>query len=90
VILEFVFSAVFTIVKLILSVLPNVPAMSTTLTDYINQGLVYIVEPVGLVSYVLSSSLMIFGLGALLLAFNFHFLYSFTMWVVRKLPWSVH
>jgi len=85
-----IFEAFFTLINVILQavlgVLPDLPAISS---DISNAGdwLIDVVSSVVFVPfYILGTGFTLAMFGALVLLLSFDYIYHFVMWVVRKLP----
>lgn len=81
-----ILQALFGMVQIILWIFPDVPPMPEGIvsgTDYI---IALIGQMIGVVSYILSPTILIFSLTTILIIINFESIYHLLQWVVRKLP----
>jgi len=88
-ILEFFFSILFGLVKMILSILPDIPNVPENIQDMADYVIELIAETVGVIAYLYTPTLFIFIFTMLIILINFDTLYRLVMWIARKIP-SLH
>jgi len=88
-IIEFLLSVVAGFVKLVLGILPNIPAMPAWIDDSLDTVLNTVAQGVSILSYLYTPQIFIFILSTALVVLNFEQAYHAIMWVVRKLPIGV-
>lgn len=87
---QFFLSVIGGFVKLVFSILPDVPAMPMWVSDSLDAFMTVVLDGVALVSYLYSPLILAFIFTTAVVIINFEYLYRSTMWIVHKLPWSVH
>ncbi len=84
-IISAILELIFTALKLIFSILPNLPPVNflETLLTFVND----ILAPgIGLLCFFVRPSTLITGLTLFILIFSFKYSYSMIVWVLRKIP----
>ena len=88
-----IFNVLLTIVlgliNLIFSWLPALPQVPTEFSSAISNFFDLIFQNSGIVSFFLPMALVKIALPIVLVLVNFKYIYHISMWILRKLPWSV-
>lgn len=89
-IVEFLMSVISALVQGVLGLIPSIPAMPgwvDTAADYLLNSLAGVV---GILVYLYTSQLFLFVLTTFVVIIGFEHLYHLAMWIIRKLPTSIH
>ena len=89
-IFEYVILAITTIINFVLGLLPTLPPMPTVVTDATTFLLGIIENASGALSYLYSETLFDAIIVMMIALFTFEYLYHMIMWLIRKIPLSIH
>jgi len=73
-----------TIVTVVLSIIPSLPAMPTGIEDALNNIVDIINDVVGLIAYIYTPVFLLFIFAMFLAIIGFDFVYKFVLWVLHK------
>ena len=83
--LSFLYDLFFTIIKLFFGWI-NVPAMPPDIIDSINTFLDLIFDNLTFIGFFIRPGTLTIVIPIFLFLINFEYIYKFTMWIVRKIP----
>jgi len=85
-ILDAIIDAVILLIKLIFDLLPNIPAMSATITTYISQFTDLIFQGIGLIDILIDLNILKIVVIGMLAVNSYQYVYKITMFVLKKIP----
>lgn len=89
-ILELIMNAVLFLLKSVFGLLPNIPQLSTSLTQSIDKVFNVIFDNVGLLGLFVRISTIKWLVPLVIVVYNFEHIYHFVMWVIKKIPLSIN
>ena len=81
---EAILNAFQSVVTFILTLLPNIPAMPTGISDAANGLINSIAQVIGVISYIYTPVMLVFVFTLLLAVLGFDLIYKFVLWVLHK------
>lgn len=81
---EAILSGFQTVVTIVLSIIPNLPAMPGAIEDSLEYVVSLITDTVGVMAYIYTPVFLLFIFTMFLAIIGFDFVYKFVLWVLHK------
>lgn len=88
-ILELIITGITSILKIVLTILPNIPQLPNSVTGSIDRVMQTIFDNVGLLGIFVRISTIKLLVPLVIVVVNFEHIYHFIMWIIKKLPLSI-
>lgn len=89
-IIELLFNLIKFILDFLFNLLPNIPSFSSNLANSLDSYLDLIFSNLSLLGFFVDIALIKVLVPLIIIVINFEHIYHFSLWVIKKLPFSIN